>query len=141
MLEDQAQHGEKVGDHVAVHKSVAGAFSSFRCDAMTCRGFGCKADTHKRQRIAGMPFSRRLQLSLTNGAEAIIETRFLGRPDFMRAAIANRHYASGTDNGTATAVACAPADQAHSLVSTFRYNGQFFEHQKVSTRVDPWSFY
>jgi hypothetical protein len=24
VLEDQAQHGEKVGDHVAVHESVAG---------------------------------------------------------------------------------------------------------------------
>jgi hypothetical protein len=25
VLEDQAQHGEKVGDHVAVHESVADA--------------------------------------------------------------------------------------------------------------------
>jgi len=42
---------------------------SLRCNDLSA--FGCKADTHKRQRIAGMPFSRRLRLSLTNGAEAI----------------------------------------------------------------------
>jgi hypothetical protein len=30
-LEDQAQHGEKVGDHVAVHESVAGPSRHFGC--------------------------------------------------------------------------------------------------------------
>jgi hypothetical protein len=42
VLEDQVQHGEKVGDHVAVHESVAGPsrrfattqhFGRFRCEA------------------------------------------------------------------------------------------------------------
>ncbi len=46
-------------------------FSSFRCDAMTCRLSRQKRTRHERQRIAGVPFSPRLRPSLTNGAEAI----------------------------------------------------------------------
>jgi hypothetical protein len=40
VLEDQAQHGEKVGDHVAVHESVAGPKRRFAASQSYARCWG-----------------------------------------------------------------------------------------------------
>ncbi len=88
---------------------------SLRCNDLSA--FGPKRTRHERQ-IVGVPFSPRLRRSPTAPKGICFLGRLVGEvaptndgvtaPD-MRAATAHRHSASSTDNGTATAVASAPA--------------------------------
>jgi hypothetical protein len=51
VLEDQAQHGEKVGDHVAVHESVAGPKRRLAASQPYVRSRGCVTKTWKRHAV------------------------------------------------------------------------------------------
>jgi hypothetical protein len=51
VLEDQAQRGEKVGDHVAVHESVAGPKRRLAASQPYVRSRGCVTKTWKRHAV------------------------------------------------------------------------------------------